>query len=128
MADKIVAMSDAHVYLTGRHHFDDAELDLLMRYRNPLEIFADELLDRRNDLDDCIFSMDSLMSHQSDAYLSGYALADAAVASNMPPPPKLPAADKKPSIGDRIKAGKKKSDACKAKNPDVKTKKEKEIE
>ncbi|MCL2516932.1 MAG: hypothetical protein FWF15_00070 [Oscillospiraceae bacterium] len=73
MAGKINAMSDAHLYITSWHRFDDGELDVLLQFQNPLEIVADEWCDRCSDLSDMSFTV-ALIERQKDDFFATYSL------------------------------------------------------
>jgi hypothetical protein len=64
MAGKISAMSDAYSYFTTSHGFSDEEIELYLQFQNPLEIVADRWNERRNDLSDLEFTMDSILNNR----------------------------------------------------------------
>ena len=51
MADKIAAMANAHLYMTGCDFFD-SEVDFYLQFQNPLEVVADTFCERYLDIDD----------------------------------------------------------------------------
>ena len=71
MAGKIAATADAHSYLTAYHDFDEYELEYLLEFQNPLEVLADEWLDRNIDLGDMSFAMEHIYQN-SDLLLEQY--------------------------------------------------------
>lgn len=73
MAGHISAVSDAHYYLTENHGFEEAELRYLLRFKNPLEVVADEWQRRKEDISDLDFALQHLFDAR-DA-LSDYPLA-----------------------------------------------------
>jgi hypothetical protein len=77
MAGKIIAMSDAHCYLTMYNRYTDDELDFFLQFQNPLEIVADEWYERKSDLDDMSYTMDYINGSRDD-YLLEYPLMDTA--------------------------------------------------
>lgn len=56
-AERIVAVTDAHDYLTTTFGFDEAEIDYLLQFQNPLEVVADELSKRISDKSDMSFAV-----------------------------------------------------------------------
>ena len=67
MADKISAMSNAHIYMTG-YEFDDSELDFYLQFQNPLEVVADVYCE--NDLGDLSFALDYVNDHRDEFFTS----------------------------------------------------------
>ena len=76
MAGKINAMSDAHMYLTEHHAFDYEQAELLLQFKNPLEIVADKWHERISDLSDMSFDLDRIFDNRNGE-LDGYELAEA---------------------------------------------------
>ena len=67
------AMSDTHYYLTTSHEFEDAEVDYLLLFQNPLEVVADKWYERVGQLDDFTFALDEVFSKKT-AIDAGYPL------------------------------------------------------
>jgi hypothetical protein len=73
MAEKIAAMTDAHSYLTTMHGFDEDEIDFYLQFQNPLEMVADAICERNNDLEDLEFTA-SYVFDRSNEMLTAYPL------------------------------------------------------
>ncbi|MCL2853277.1 MAG: DUF3848 domain-containing protein [Defluviitaleaceae bacterium] len=69
MANKISAMSNVHLYMTSRYHFDEDKLDFFLKFKNPLEVVANAWVDSNIDIGDISFAL-------YDVYDKQYALED----------------------------------------------------
>ena len=114
MAGKIVAMSDAHCYLTMYNRYTDDELDFFLQFQNPLEIVADEWYERRSDLDDMCYTMDAINDRRGE-FLADYPLMSAA-ANPLPDSPisaraEEPAERPKQTLAEKLQAAGEKAKA-----------------
>jgi hypothetical protein len=152
MTERTHAMSDAYAYLCyGR--FEDGELAFLLQFKNPLEVVAEGWQRYNRDIDDNMdFAFADIMRHKEN-WLARYPLMDTESyqpdcrINNEPSrradvtnrqthdeiaelaPQTSPPTAPKPSISDKLRAGKEKVNANRAKSPAASTKKrEKEIE
>ena len=64
MAGRISAVNDAHFYLTEHHTFDEAQIDYLLQFQNPLEVVADAWHRRTEDISDMDFALNEVFDKQ----------------------------------------------------------------
>lgn len=106
MAGQIAATVDAHYYMVYHHEFEPAEIDSLLRFAKPLEVVADAMWERREDISDMSFVLGDVFSKAD--LTNRYALA-----TEQQKP-------QKPSIRNRLKSTAKqdaKPDRTRAKHP-----------
>ncbi len=117
-------MLDAHYYLTAYHVFEESELDYLLLFQDPLEVVTDVWAVKREDISDLSYSLHDVFD-KKDALHGNYAFAADAPGSQAGARSLsgMKQADKKPSIGEKLRAGKEKADASRALNTDATTKK-----
>ncbi len=122
-AGEATLMSDAHYYLTAHHVFEESELDYLLLFQDPLEVVTDVWAVKREDISDLSYSLHDVFD-KKDALHGNYALAADAPGSQAEArlPSGMKQAEKKPSISEKLRVGKEKADANRAKNPTAKTK------
>ena len=74
MAGKIAAMREAYDYITTFEHFDDEDVEFLMKFQSPLEIVADGWCEYNMDNDsNMIFSFNNIV-RQKQEWLESYPL------------------------------------------------------
>ena len=118
MASKIAAMTEAHSYLSYRR-FENDELDFLLQFQNPLEVYADGWLDYNVDNDyEMGSAFDSVMRFKQDWLDSNPLMSDVAAPADADPAetestevsepptakPKQTLAEKLQAAGEKAKA------------------------
>ncbi len=117
-------MSDAHYYLTAHHVFEESELDYLLLFQDPLEVVTDVWALKREDISDLSYSLHDVFD-KKDAMHGNYARAADAPGFQAEARPSfgMKQAEKKPTISEKLRAGKEKADANRAKKTAATTKK-----
>jgi len=118
-ADKITAVSDAFSYLTMYNRFDDDELDFFLRFKDPLEVVADNWYERRSDLSDLCFAMTYINDHR-DYFLKDYPLVneDDPFITQRENTPEVPELKTKQLLADKLQAAGEKAKNNKTQNND----------
>ena len=114
MAGKISAMSDAHSYMTTWHDFNLEELEFYLRFKNPLEVVAEDWRDRNSDLCEMSYTMDYINENMDD-FINQYPLIDNAEIAK-PNEPEQSSTAKKPSLTDKLRSANEKAKAQDAHN------------
>ena len=125
MADKISAMSDAHLYMTG-NDFSNDELDFYLQFQNPLEVVADAWCDRNTDMEDMSYVLDEIYDKRNT--LTDYPL----MADKLPEYHETPEKPKqsivKPkTLEEKLRAANEKAKAQQTKNNNTKFHKREEL-
>jgi len=139
-SDQIHAMNSVHYYMTYSNDLSDEDIDFFLQFQNPVEVLAEGWLDYNRDNNDEIrFALHNIFLFKED-WLESYPLIwdgeTAASLSHEPdgnesskPEKSVQAAAKPKTLADKLQAGKAKSEAYKAQNPQQTTKpKKKEID
>ena len=89
MAEKIAAMSNAHMYMTSCE-FYESELDFYLQFQNPLEVVADAYCEHFNDVDDDMSVVVNNVFYRKDGLDSYPLMPDAPGLSSNPPEAEQP--------------------------------------